>query len=933
MIGAMVHPYESFIHRVQKPGRYLGGEYRSIVKSWDDTPIRVALAFPDAYEIGMSHLGLKILYGALNRAPDILAERVFAPWIDMEAELRQRGLPLVSLENARPLAEFDCIGFSLQYELTFTNVLNMLDLAGLPIRSAGRTLDQPLIVAGGPVAMQPEPLAPFIDCFLIGDGEAHFPRFLRRYKELKGQGIERLDALAELTRLGGVYCPALYDTEIEPLTGVEVVKGPNRPGVPERVTRVIVEKIDDYPFPISSPVPSTEAVFDRYSMEISRGCTEGCRFCQAGMIYRPVRERSPEKVVETLLGAVKDSGYDEVSLTSLSTADYSSIAPLVTKLMDSLKKEKVALSVSSLRAYGLPDELLDAISGVRNTSLTFAPEAGTQRMRDVITKNISEEDMEKSAHGVFSRGWKRVKLYFMIGLPTEEEEDVRGIARTARRYLEIADHYHRGRGCEVTASVSSFVPKPHTPFQWAQMNDIAQIKAKQDILMDLTRGQRVRLKWHEPQISHVEAFMARGDRRMASLVEYAFRNGCRFDGWGEQLKFEVWMQGLDALGIDRQAYLRTMPVDARLPWDHIDVGITADFLRKEYRKALADRLSPPCGKPYRWRSYATTSAAAAAEKPKLVCYQCGIACDMTRMHEERIEHLVGIESLGPPEPAPLAPVPAAPVDLEGIRDRNSLPRTRIENETKLRYRLRFSKLGRQRFISHLDVVRLLPRIFRRAEVSLAYSRGFHPKPIMVFSPAMPLGWGSRGEYVDVVLAEDIDPVDLIDRLNRAAPEGVWFLAATRLGANDPALSRVIQAADYEIAIGDGADLEAARERAALIAAGGPLVIRRESDGGPREIDIAKAISSVEVVGTPGAEPGAEPAALRLRLHLNGGLTARPGEVFQWITGQACAPQDVVRIALWRIDGVGTASPMDLGSPAPAGGAAVASEIGTTQGCR
>ncbi len=912
----MPHPYEGFVHRVQKPGRYLGGEYRSIVKPWADTPIRVALAFPDAYEIGMSHLGLRILYQALNRDPRILAERVFAPWLDMEAELRERGLPLVSLESARPLGEFDCVGFSLQYELTFTNILNMLDLAGLPLRSRDRTSAHPLIVAGGPVATQPEPVAPFIDCFLIGDGEEHFPRFLHRHAELKAEGLDRPEVLARLSRLGGVYCPSLYLTEVEPLTGVEVVKGPARPGVPERVTRVIVEDLDAHPFPTETPVPSTEAVFDRFSMEISRGCTEGCRFCQAGMIYRPVRERSPEKVVRTLLEAVRETGYDEVSLTSLSTADYSSISALVKRLMEALRQEKVALSVSSLRAYGLPDDLLDAISDVRNTSLTFAPEAGTQRMRDAISKNISEEDMERSAHGVFSRGWKKVKLYFMIGLPAEEDEDVRGIVRTARRYLEIADHYHRAGVSEVTASVSSFVPKPHTPLQWAQMNDIPRIKAKQDILMALTRGQRVRLKWHDPRISHVEAFMARGDRRMGDLVEYAFRHGCRFDGWGEQLKFEVWMDGLAELGIDREAYLRTIPLDARLPWDHIDVGITADFLKKEYRKALSDRLSPPCGKPFHWKSFAATSAEASADRRRLICYQCGIACDMTGMRDQRIEHLIRIESIASP-PARETPAPEDR-DLEEIRDRNGLPRTRIENDVKLRYRLRFTKLGKQRFISHLDVVRLLPRIFRRAGVSLAYSRGFHPKPIMVFSPAMPLGWGSRGEYLDVVLAEEVDPAGLIDRLNGAAPEGVWFLAAARLGAEDPPLSRVIQAADYEIALPEGVDLEAARARAALIDSGSPVLVLREGEGGAREVDISRAIASAEVAGGGGGggggteEPGGEPATLRMRLLLNAGLSARTGEVCQWITGRACTPQEVCRTALWRLSSGSLAvSPLDL----------------------
>jgi radical SAM family uncharacterized protein/radical SAM-linked protein len=899
----MSHPYDAFIHRVERPARYLGGEFRSLTKPWEETPVRVALAFPDVYEIGMSHLGLRILYDHLNRDPRILAERVYAPWVDLEAELRSHSVPLVSLESARPLAQFDCIGFSLQYELTFTNLLNMLDLSGIPLRASRRDNSHPLIVGGGPVATQPEPMAPFIDCFVIGDGEEYFPRLLKKYVEWREEGLDRMQILERLAALGGIYCPALYPVEVEPITGLQVVQPPRRAGVPERVVRQIVPDLNAYPFPATGPVASTEVVFDRFSMEIARGCTEGCRFCQAGMIYRPVRERSPDQIIDTVLEAVKKNGYDETSLTSLSTADVSCISPLVKRLMERLREEKVALSVSSLRAYGLPEDLLDAISDVRNTSLTFAPEAGTQRMRDVVSKNISEEDMEKSAHSVFSRGWKRVKLYFMIGLPTETEEDVRGIAETARRYLAIADHYHRGKTAEVTASVSSFIPKPHTPFHWAQMSDIAEIKAKQELLMALTRGTRVKLKWHDPRVSHIEAYMARGDRRMADLVEYAFLKGCRFDGWTEQLRFEVWMQGIEELGIERGNYLRTFPLDARLPWDHIDVGVTTDFLKKEYRKALLNRLSPPCGKPFRAKVHHTNVADASADQRRLVCFDCGIACDLTQMREERKDFLVRLEAFDPPRPAAAASGDGER-PVEEIRRRNGLPRNRVENAQKLSYRLRFTKLGTQRFISHLDLVRLLPRIFRRAGVALAYSRGFHPKPILVFSPALTLGFGSLAEYLDVVSTEELEPAELLLRLNRASPDGIRFEAAARLEPGDSPLSRVIDACDYRAALPADLDLQAVEARARSIASGERVVIRREREGVTRELDITAAI--LKAVPSSAPEPH-----LDMRFLFAASPSGRPGEVYHWITGRRCPPQEMCRTGLWRLENDQPIGPLEL----------------------
>src|SRR5580692_7549164 len=483
MTAPAPHPYASFVHRVQKPARYLGGEYNARVKDWSSVEARVCLAFPDVYDIGMSHLGFKILYKILNDDPRILAERAYAPWIDMESELRKRGLPLVSAESARPLREFDVVGFSLQFELTYTNVLLMLDLGGVPLKAEDRGEEDPLVLAGGPTATHPEPLAPFLDAIVIGDGEERTSEVALVWTRAKKDGLSRTERLRELAKLRGVYVPSLYATCVEEDTGFTVVDRALDAGAALPVSRTIVDDLNRFPFPDDSPIGGPEAIFDRMSIEIARGCTEGCRFCQAGMIYRPVRERDPEQIVDSVVSAVKKSGYDEASLTSLSTADYSCIAPLVKKVVDQLAPKKVSVGVSSLRAYGLAEDVLDDIARVRATGVTFAPEAGTQRMRDVINKNVTEEQLLETAERIFSREWKAMKLYFMIGLPTEREEDVREIARVGGRARTVGKRVKgelgTGGAPKITVSVSTHVPKPHTPFQWCAMDGPELVRRKQ----------------------------------------------------------------------------------------------------------------------------------------------------------------------------------------------------------------------------------------------------------------------------------------------------------------------------------------------------------------------------------------------------------------------------------------------------------------------
>lgn len=830
-MGSAPHPYATFVHRVEKPARYLGGEYGAAKKSWADVQARICLAFPDVYDIGMSHLGFKILYKILNDDPRTLAERCYTPWIDMEKELRDRKLPLVALESARPLRDFDVVGFSLQFELTYTNVLTMLDLGGIPLLAADRGESDPLIIAGGPTATHPEPLTDFLDAVIVGDGEERTTEVALAWTEMKARGVPRRDRLVSLAKLRGVFVPSLYGVAVDEATGAQFVDRALEPGLPLPIRRNLVADLNAFPFPDGGPVGGPEAIFDRMSIEIARGCTEGCRFCQAGMIYRPVRERDPEEVVETLARAVKKSGYDEVSLTSLSTADYSCIAPLIEKVTKRLAPEKVSLGVSSLRAYGLDEPVLDDIKRVRASGITFAPEAGSQRMRDVVNKNVTEAQLMTTAERIFSRGWDSMKLYFMIGLPTEEESDVREIVQVGARARHVGKRVRKehnlGGAPKVTVSVSTHVPKPHTPFQWCAMDPHEDVVVKQGWLKEEAKPSGVDLRMHDSRTSWLEGVFARGDRKLGKVLLRAYLGGCRFDSWEDQLRIEVWSKAFEDEGIEPRAYLGTIPVSARLPWDHIDVGLEEGFLLREYRKALKSRLSPPCGKVAGTFVHATNLDDAAKETKKLVCYDCGVACDLSAMRTERVVYLtrLGAKSKRVVEPKPPPPPPPAKVepvlDAEGkpvpVKPKGPKPPPRVIQGEPRRYRFQYAKVGPMAFLSHLDVIRALPRSFRRIEIPIYYSSGFHPKPDMMFSPALSLGVASLSEILDVKLTVDADAEELADKLTKASPEGLWFRHGVRLGADDASISKAIDGARYVVAI----------PRSALDSVGGEARVREE----------------------------------------------------------------------------------------------------------
>jgi radical SAM family uncharacterized protein/radical SAM-linked protein len=800
---------------VEQPSQYLGNEINSVHKNHRDVDLKVALAFPDLYQIGTSHFGMQILYHILNAEKNICAERVFAPGSDMESQLRSAGIPLTTLESRTPLNKMDMIGFSLLYELNYTNVLTMLELGRIPFFARERDESAPLIIAGGPCMCNPEPVADLFDAVVIGDGEEVIREMTAAWIAWKKAGTGGRARLLKLwDGITGVYIPSFYravydDDGFQTLIPEETDKA--------TIKRATVTDLDLAPFPVAPLIPFGRPVHDRLRLEISRGCTRGCRFCQAGMIYRPVRERSARALVGLSRAGLVKTGYEDLSLLSLSTGDYSQITGLMKSLMDTCENEHIAISLPSLRAGTLTPELMQQIKKVRKTGFTIAPEAGSQRLRDVINKNISEDEIKNTVADAFSLGWKLLKLYFMTGLPTETPADLDEIIRLVKALRNSGPGKPVRRNMNV--SVGTFIPKPHTPFQWSPQ---ISLEASRKNLSRLKAGLKmpgIQFKWQNPEISLLEGLWSRGDRKLSRLLVSAYRKGCRFDGWGDKLRLDLWRSAIEETGIDIDFYTRReRTLDEPLPWDIVDIGVTKQYLQQEWRQATGAHIRGDCRNGE--------------------CNDCGV-CDF-----EKILPLLSSETENHPEST------TADVSFE---DSAFQPIT-----------VCFSKTGDARFLGHLEMASVLTRALKRAGIPVKFSRGHHPKAKISFQDTLPLGIESREEIFNIAVPEDVDIRTIVRRLNGELPRGLKVLSVYRAQKNKKAAARPVA---YTLTLKEGAFDEVRLH--AFFQASTWIFKKAGKKGRFIELDLKKMVENIAITSKN---------ELSLCLKTDAGKTIRPGDV-------------------------------------------------------